>query len=145
MINYRKWLIDDLQRLEQKRFSIGHMESELETLKTEMGAIKATNLDKMPAGNETPEDRLITAIAKKEELEKNLLATRQHIADMESLLKQLSDDERRVIDRMIIHRERNAADDLAEELGYTNANIYKLRNKAIESMAVLRFGIGYRP
>ena len=145
MVNYRQWLIDDLQLLEQKKFAIIHMASELETLTDEIGAIKATSFDKMPSGNETQEDRLVTALAKKDELAKNLVATRKHVEDIEALLKQLSDDERRIIDRMIIHRERNAADDLAEELGYTNANIYKLRNKALRNLAVLRYGVGYRP
>lgn len=145
MINYRKWLIDDLTRLEQQRYAVEHMEKELESLKAEMGAIKATNWDKMPSSGGTQEDALLTAIAKKEELEKNIEATRKHIEGMDDLMKQLSPDERKVIDRMFIRREQNAADNLAAELGYANAHIYRLKNKALENLAVLRFGTGYRP
>lgn len=145
MINYKKWLIEDLQNLDTDRFAITHLSQELETLTYQMSAIKATSYDKMPAGNETQEDKLLTAIAKKDELASNLEATRKHVADMEALLQALPDDERLIIERMVIKDEARVADTLAEELGYERRQIYRKRDGALRHLAQLRFGVGYRP
>lgn len=145
MIGYKKWLIEDLQNLETDRFAISHMERELETLKHELYSIKGTNFDKMPAGNVTQEDKLITAIAKRDELEATLEATRRHVADMEALLDAITDDERHIVDRMLVNREQRAATELAKELGYDQRQIYRKRDDALRHLAKLRFGVGYRP
>lgn len=145
MINYKKWLIEDLQNLDTDRFAIAHLSQELETLNFQMTAIRATSFDKMPAGNETQEDKLLTAIAKKDELTSNLEATKRHVADMEALLQALTDDERLIIERMVIKGEPRAADKLADELCFDRSNIYRKRDGALRELARRRFGVGYRP
>ena len=71
-MNYKKWLVEDLQNLERQRFAITQLKEELETVVAEYDAIKATNYDKMPSGSGTnvQEEKLLTAIAKKDELTK---------------------------------------------------------------------------
>lgn len=145
MINYKKWLIEDLQNLPTDRFAISHLAQELETLTAQMTAIKATSFDKMPSGSDTQEDHLLTAIAKKDELAANLEATKKHVADMENLLSALHDDERLIIERMVVQNEGKAADSLADELGYERRQIYRKRDGALRHLAQLRFGVGYRP
>jgi len=146
-MNYKKWIIDDLQDLEKCEFALVQMQSELHTLETEFTAIKATNYDKIPihSGENTQEEKLLTAIAKKAELEANLKATSLHVDDMYRILKMLPDDERRILERMFIHREKYAADNLAAELCYDTSKIYRLKNAALTHFAQLRFGTGYRP
>lgn len=146
-MNYRKWLIEELQNLERERFAIGQLTEELETVSSEMAAIKATSYDKMPTGSgeNKQEEKLLTAVAKKAELSANLDATRRHVADMDRLIAALPDDERRIIDRMYVHRERNAAEELADELGYETSHIYRLKNAALQHLCQLRYGVGYRP
>lgn len=146
-MNYKKWLIEDLQNLERNEFSLLQMRSELETLEAEYAAIKATDFDKIPShgsGN-VQEEKLLTAIAKKQELEANLEATARHVEDMRRVLKNLPDDERRVVERMFVHREKYAADNLAEELGYETSQIYNIKNRALTHIAQMRFGKGYQP
>lgn len=145
--SYKNRIIDDLRNLESKRFAVAQMEAELETIKAEYAAIKATNYDKMPTGSgtNTQEEKLLTAIANKDELERNLAATRLHINDMERLLNALPDDERRVLERMEINREKYALDSLVQELGFEQAQIYRIRSKAIDEIAKMRYGIAYHP
>jgi len=146
-MNYKKWLIEDLQNLERNEFSLLQMRCELETLEAEYAAIKATDFDKIPShgsGN-VQEEKLLTAIAKKQELEANLEATARHVEDMRRVLKNLPDDERRVVERMFVHREKYAADNLAEELGYETSQIYNIKNRALTHIAQMRFGKGYQP
>lgn len=146
-MNYKKWLIEDLQNLERQRFAITQLREELETVEAEYAAIKATNYDKMPTGSgeNVQEEKLLTAIAKKDELRASLIYTEKHVADMERLLKQLPDDERQIIERTFVGQEKYAADSLADELGYERRNIYRMRNRALLHLAQLRYGASYRP
>ena len=146
-MNYRKWLIEDLQCLNRQRFAIGQLESELATVEAEYAAIKASNYDKMPSGSgdNFQEEKLLTAIAKKDELAKNLEYTRKHVADMERLLNQLPDEERLIIERSVINQEKYAAETLADELGYERRQIFNKKNAALTHLAQLRHGASYQP
>lgn len=145
-MNYKKWLIEDLQNLERQKFAITQLQEELETVKAEYAAIKATNYDKMPkgSGENIQEEKLLTAIAKKDELEANLKFTRMKVADMERLLAQLPDDERLIIQRTVINKEKYAADSLADELCYERTQIWRLKNKALCHLTQLRHGASYQ-
>lgn len=142
-MNYRKWLIEDLQNLNRQRFAIGQLESELETVEAEFSAIKASNYDKMPSGSgdNVQEEKLLTAIAKKDELEKRLEFTRMSVKDLDRLLNQLPDDERIIIERSVINNEKYAAETLADELGYERRWIYKKKSDALMHLAQLRYGV----
>ena len=145
-MNYRKWLVEDLQNLERNRFAISHLQEELETLEAEYASIKATNFDKMPSGSgdNIQEEKLLTVIAKKDELMANLTFTKKKVADMDKLLAQLPDDERLIIQRTVINKEKYAADTLADELCYERTQIYRLKNKALMHLAQLRHGASYQ-
>ena len=145
-MNYKKWLIEDLQTLNRQRFAISQLESELETAEAEFCAIKASNLDKMPSGSgdNIQEEKLLTVIAKKDELAKNLEYTRKHVADMDRLLNQLPDEERLIIERSVINNEKYAAETLADELGYERRQIFNKKNAALTHLAQLRHGASYQ-
>lgn len=147
-MDYKKWLTEDLRDLERLRFSVTQMENELETLDAEETAIRATDYDKIPggSGSNTQEDRLLTAIAKRDELRANLEATRRRVADLDRLVSGLdNDDELRVVQVMFLSGERNAVSRLIEELGYEAAQIYRLKDRALKHLAQMRYGAGFRP
>lgn len=143
-MNYRKWLMEDLQNLERYKFSVLQMQSELETLQATMTSIRATDWDKIPGGSGTQQDKMLTAIAKKDELSANLEATSRFVEDMERLVSELPDDERRIVERMYIHREKYAVENLTAELGCETAHIYRLKNQALLHMAQMRYGKGFQ-
>ena len=146
-ITYRDMLVNELQKLNKWKFSIAQMESELETLTAEYASIKATNYDKMPSGSgeNIQEEKLITLITRKDELEANLKFTRMKVADIERLLAQLPDDEHRIITRMVVNQEHYAAESLAEELGYESRHIFNKRTSALKHLCQLRYGAAYQP
>ena len=146
-ITLRDLVVNDLQRLNRWKFSVVQMESELETLTAEYASIKATNFNKMPSesGGNLQEEKLITAIAKKDELTAKLEFTRKKVADLERLLDQLTDDERIIVERMVINQERRAADNLADELGYEPRQIFNKRTAALAHLCQLRYGAAYQP
>lgn len=145
-MNYKKWIIEDLQNLERNEFAIVQIKSELETLEAEFTAIKATSYDKMPkaSGTNTQEDKMLTAIAKKIELEANLKATMLHVDDMRRVINALPADEKLIVERMFVHREKYAADNLAADLCYDTSQIYRLKNNALMHIAQMRHGVGYQ-
>lgn len=146
-ITYKSIIENDLMKLNKWRFAIVQIESELETLDAEYAAIKATNYDKMPAGSgeNLQEEKLVTAIARKDQKEAELKLNKMRVADLERLLEQLTDDERRILERMVINKEKYATDGLAEELGIEIAQIYRIKNKALMHLAQLRHGAAYQP
>lgn len=142
-MNYIKdWLIPDLRTLEAKRSSLSHMAEEIETLRLEAEAIKATSYDKIvvTGGENHTEDKLIANIAKRDALTANLDVTRRQVEELDSLLSELSKDERLILDRMFVHRERNAAESLAVTLGYEVRRIYQKKDDALRNLARRRFG-----
>ena len=146
-ISYKDWLIEDLKNLQRNRFAIEQIQAELKTLDARFSAIKATNYDKIPGGGgtNTQEEKILTAIAKRDELEADLKATSLHVEDMERLLETLQEDELTVIERMFIYRERGAAQKLMTELGYEKSQVYNIRDRALNNLAQARYGKGYRP
>lgn len=143
-MNYIKdWLIPDLKNLEAKRSSLSHIAEQIETLKLEAESIKATDYDKIivsGGGNNTQEDKLIANLAKRQELETNLEVTRQEVEELDDLLSELKDDERLILERMFIKRERNAAEALAVTLGYEVRHVYRKKDDALHNLARRRFG-----
>lgn len=146
-ITHRDILKNDLAKLNKWKFAISQMNEELETITAEYASIKATNYDKMPSGSggNPQEEKLITVIARKDELTAKLRFTERKVADLERLLAQLPDDERRIVDCMEVNRESKAADRLAEELGYESRQIFRKRNSALNHLCQLRYGAAYQP
>ena len=146
-LTYKSILENDLMKLNKWRFAVVQIQSELETLDAEYAAIKATNYDKMPggSGDNFQEEKLVTAIALKDQKEAELKLNKMRVDDLERLLSQLTDDERRIIERMVINKEKYATDSLQQELGYEQAQIYRIKNRALMHLAQLRHGAAYQP
>ena len=68
---------------------------------------------------------------------------RRHIADMERLLSQLDPQERNIIYRVLINREKDSA--LTAETGLTVRQIRNIKAEAVNKLLSLRFGAAYQP
>lgn len=67
----------------------------------------------------------------------------RHIRDMDSLLDQLTELERELIQRLVINHEKVSV--LVNETGYIAKELYGMRSDAIFKLLSLRFGAGYKP
>lgn len=144
-MNYIKdWLIPDLRTLEARRSSLSHMKEEIETLRLEADAIKATNYDRVTVsggGGNAQEDKLIANIAKRQELEANLRVVERQVMELDDLLAELNSEDRLIIEKLYIKRERNAAAIIADTLGYDVSRVYQKKNEALLQIARRRFGL----
>ena len=68
--------------------------------------------------------------------------TEHRIDRMERLLAQLSPEEQKVLDRMLINPSPGAVFDLAEDLSCETSRIYRIRARAISKLIRLRYGAG---
>ena len=60
---------------------------------------------------------------------------------VEKALEALTAQERRVLERMYLHKEPLAVQMLVLELGYEKSNIYVLKEKALRHFAMAFYGI----
>ena len=136
MTIWEKIILDQLHAYPRWKKAIEvQIPSEIATLREsikDMTGLKATNLDKMPSGSETAEDRLLTAMAQIEFLEREKGFRQMQIADIERKLNALPPDERKVLDMIILNRK---AKDLALEMGYEERHIYNKRAEALRHIA----------
>ena len=146
-ISCKEWLQRDLERLPYDKYSIEHQRAELQEIEAEYTAIKATNYDKMPSGSgdNTQEEKLLSAIAKKTKLQEWIHATELHVKNMEALLATLSEEDRVIVERTIINRQKNAEEDVAEEIGIERRQVYNRKSEIMHKLCQLRFGQGYQP
>ena len=146
-MTYRDRMTADLKRFPLDKKAVRQLQLELETIQAEMTAIKATNYDKMPTGSgtNTQQEKIIDAIARKEEKTANLHATELKVRDMENLLNELSPEDRELIEKTIIQRERNAEEILADKMGLEKRQVFNRKNTAITKLCMIRYGQGYQP
>ena len=136
MTIWEKIILDQLHAYPRWKKAIEvQIPSEIATLREsikDMTGLKATNLDKMPSGGETAEDRLLTAMAQIEFLEREKGFREMQIADIERKLESLPPDERKVLDMIILGKK---ARELALEMGYEERHIYNKRAEALRHIA----------
>ena len=137
-MNYRKWLIEDLRDLETLRFACGQLREELETCRREIAAIRGG------PKNREREEWLLDARARMDDTEANLNATERHVADMDRLLGGLPEDERAVVLGMYVRAENGAVGRLCEQLHVETAQVYRIKDRAIDRLAKMRYGVGVR-
>lgn len=142
-MTFKDWIIPDLKDLDRLRKAVVNIPEEIATLEAEFGALKATSYDKDivdGGGANSAEEKLITNIAKRRELETRLTYTQRFIAEQERFLSMLEPEERLVLELMYVNRRKNSIEQIKEELCIEQAQVYKIRNRALEHMGQLRFG-----
>ena len=141
-MRYTDWLIPRLKNLDQVRYSITSMEQRIAVLQSQFGAIRSATTDGTPVqgGTNTREDALIGNIAERQQLEKNLQFARAEVAEMEAAMEQLQTDERTVLDKFYVRRQRYSADTIADELCCDRATVYRIRDRALVALARCLYG-----
>ena len=143
---HREWLMSDLNKLQMDRRAVTNMQTELQALELEYKALKATAYDKMPgaSGNNSSQEKMELNLAKREEIDTCLRATKAHVIHMEILLDQLPEEDRDLIEKTVVLHSRTI-EQMAEQIGVEPRQVYNKRRAAIDNLLRLRFGQGYRP
>lgn len=144
-ITFKELMINDLQKMRNWEFAVTQMTEELRTLDEEYATIKATDYDKMPGGSgeNIQEEKIITAISKRDQKRHELELTKLKLADMERLLDQLNDEERKIIQETVI--DRKSYYNVSHEQEVDISTISRRRNSALNKLCQLRHGAVYQP
>ena len=137
-MNKRNQLLSDLHNLELDRQAIQMMHDDISSLSDDIKTLS----DDINSDIQTdrPGAALDSLLQEKQSLFSRMLVTVNHVSRLERLLQQLSPDERLVIDRMLVHPDRNAVLGLMESLHCEKTCVYSLRAQAIQKLLRLRWG-----
>ena len=108
-MNYKQYIIPDLQSLNAWRAALTTIPERIRALEMAYGAIRSAMTDATPvAGGTTVRDEmLVSNIAERDKLKSNLEITRHNVKRLESALELLPRDERIILERFYVNRDKN--------------------------------------
>ena len=134
---------DKLKQYEAKRQSLQIIPLEIEQIESTMTGIRSARTDSIAirnSGGNARENMMLSCIVRKEELQRNLEQAELWVEAVTSALDVLNDDERKILDRMYIHREKKASDRLAGELFVDIATVYRWKDDALRKFTIALYG-----
>lgn len=141
-MNHKKKTIERLRNLNAERAALVNLPEKIRSLEDRYVAIRAARTDGDPVsgGTSNREDALIDNIAERQDLQADLEYTRVEVEIMERNLAALSANENLVLTRFYINDEKHAVDRLISDLGYEQAQIYRIKDAALERLARRLYG-----
>lgn len=133
---------EDLRSYTARKASIQNVAEELQRLDAEFTGIKSATTDGTPVsgGTNRLEDRLLNNIVKRGKLEGVRKSTIDWLKIMERGLRELSEDEYQLLDRLYIHGARGSADRFAEEMHVEIRTVWYQARKALAHLAYAMYG-----
>lgn len=135
---------DKLKQYEAKRQSLQIVPLEIAQIESTMTGIRSARTDSIAirnSGGNARENIMLSCIVRKEELQRNIEQTELWVKAVTAALDMLNDDERKILDRMYIHREKKAADRLADELFVDLKTVYRWKDDALRKFTIALYGV----
>lgn len=141
-MDWKREATDKLRDLEAKRAALRSIPMERERLRCVMEGIRSAGVDGDPVKGSTTrrEDRLLGCIVKLEELDRAEKQDRAWVDMVTEGLAVLTDEERLVLDRMVICPLQGNLDRVCDELGMERATVYRRRDSALRRFTLALYG-----
>ena len=147
VITVQKWMkraVEDLQLMEQRKLAIGALNIRIRRLEADMVSLTGAGGGKTPVkgGGNRQEQRLATFIDRKRQLEQAEQGLRELVEHTEKCLQSLPDKERAVLSAFYLSNlsRTEAVRKLEQELYVSEATVYRIRERALVSLALM---LGY--
>lgn len=143
MANWQYHAIRDLQDLDSLQEALINLPDQINELKMRATSIRSARMDReaVQGGTSGYEEMLIDSIDRRERLKINYAIILKKTERIEKGLAALSVCEREVLNGMYIHRTPNYLNRLCTSLGYSDRNIYKIKDVALRKFTLSMFGI----
>ena len=143
MLDYKYEAKKKLEDYEAKCRALGNIPEEIKRLELDFQLIKSATSDGTPVqgGGSRREDAMLSNIATREELANTLEQTKRWVKMVEDGLVVLDEDERLILQRMYISREKGGVDRLCESLCKERSAIYAQRDKALRKFTLALYGM----
>lgn len=144
ILEYWKYkAIDKLKDYTAQKASLQNIPEEISRLESEAYSIKSATSDGTPVkgGGSGREDRLLSNIVRRGELDQMLIRAKMSVAIIERGLSVLNQEERHILDAMYIIREKGYVGRLMDEYGLVEeSSLYKKANKALLHFTIAMYG-----
>ena len=135
--------IDKLKDYTAQKASLENIPEEISRLESEAYSIKSATADGTPVkgGGSGREDRLLSNIARRGELDLMLDRAKKSVSIVERALNVLNQEERHILDVMYIYREKGYVSRLTDEYNLAEeSSLYKKANKALIHFTIAMYG-----
>lgn len=135
--------IDKLKDYSAQKAALQNLPEEIARLESEACSIKSATADGTPVkgGGSGREDRLLSNIVKREEHKAMLKRAKLAVGMVDRGLSVLNEEERQILDRMYIFREKGCVERLMTEFGLQEeSSLYKRVNKALKHFTIAMYG-----
>lgn len=126
-----------LRILNEQKDALENIPERIKMLEIEYEGLKATQTDgiSVSGGTNHQEEARLSNIIKRMNLERNRKCTEMEVAQMESALDKLSEDDKLILSLFYINRPRDYIDRLCEELHCEVAHVYRKKDSALLELA----------
>ena len=144
MVDWKYIAREKLKDYPARVASIESIPMEMERLSAEITSIRSSmsNSGAVKGGGGTRDDQIVTNLALREELARNLTQTKKAVALVDNALSVLDSEERHMINLMYIYRSKGNAERLRQEFGLEDvSSVYRRSEKALRHFTVAMFGL----
>lgn len=144
MVDWKYIAREKLKDYPARVASIESIPMEMERLSAEITSIRSSmsNSGAVKGGGGTRDDQIVTNLALREELARNLKQTKKAVSLVDNALSVLDSEERRMINLMYIYRSKGNAERLRQEFGLEDvSSVYRRSEKALRHFTVAMFGL----
>lgn len=141
------WCVFAVQRLrdyEDRKTAVENITEQIKALEDRYTSIRSATTDGTPVqgGNENKrEEMLIHNIATREELKKNLDIIQHEISVTEKALDTLTEEEKLILTRFFILRQKGYVERLCDELYISKTGLYNKKEAALKKFTLACYGI----
>ena len=141
-MDWKREAIDDLRNYTRRKQSLENLSRRIEALELDSLSVRAgLGSEPVSGGTSMAEDRMINNISERERLGHNLCSVRRLVELTEQGLGSLTREERLVLERFFVNRQRGYLERLENELGYERRQIYRIKDNALKKYTMVMFGI----
>lgn len=142
-MDYKREAVEYLRSYDKLKIALDNLKCEILELKTDMKAIKAINYSGMPGGNlGEPDDAIVNKMYRLRKAEEEYKETFKVIKRMDQILKKFDETENfysKILKGYFI--ECYTEEQLSKDLGMSDRNLRRVKQKALKIFAIQLFGI----
>lgn len=140
-MNWKTEAADKLRKYDAMRRAIQNIPEELKRLELAARSIQGTRADATGVkGGGYREDALIDNLVHRQELQNALEQAKLWVCTTDRALSALSQEEKQVLQRMLIYPERGGIARLCEELECEQSSVYRKRDRALHKFTIALYG-----
>lgn len=142
-MDWRKEAVNDLKQYARRKAALVNLAEDIRELKARTYGSTAPATDAVPVqgGTSTAEGWLIAAIDELDRKREAYHIAKRQVDSVERGLATLTEQQRDLLDKFFIHRTSNNISDLLEKFNVEQAQIYRLKDEALRSFTLARYGV----